>query len=292
MVEMSISEFISQHALPEKYSHTIQHWFIPLAERLAAVQRQHKSTLVVGINGAQGSGKTTLSDLLVFLFKQQHQLNALSISIDDFYLTQLERRQLSKRVHPLLKTRGVPGTHDITLANLTINNLIQGQPTKIPRFDKLSDERHSESEWSYVTSPVDIIVIEGWCLGISDQDDNEIIMPVNDLELNQDPDALWRSYVNLRLRTDYADFFELIDSWVMLKAPSFSCVYKWRLEQEHKLRAKTLKVDNSMGCFEVSEFIKYFQRFSEHGLRTLPDRVNFLYELNSDRDITRFKYRE
>ncbi len=291
MVEIGICEFLNQHALPGKYSQTVKHWFIPLAERLAAIQRQQKRTLIVGINGAQGSGKSTLADLLVFLFKQQYQLNALAISIDDFYLTQLERRQLSKQVHPLLKTRGVPGTHDIALASLTINNLIQGQSTKIPRFDKLTDERYSESQWSYISNPVDIVVIEGWCLGVSDQDDNELILPVNDLEHDKDPDALWRSYVNLRLRTDYAYFFDLIDSWVMLKAPSFSCVYDWRLEQECKLKAKT-KYNKGMDKEAVSNFIKYFQRVSEHSLRTLPDRVNFLYELNTDRDITSFRYRE
>lgn len=291
MVEIGICEFLNQHALPGRYSHTVKHWFIPLAERLAAIQRQQKRTLIVGINGAQGSGKSTLADLLVFLFQQQYQLNALAISIDDFYLTQLERRQLSKQVHPLLKTRGVPGTHDIALANLTINNLIQGQSTKIPRFDKLTDERFSESQWSHISNPVDIVVIEGWCLGVSDQDDNELILPVNDLEHDKDPDALWRSYVNLRLRTDYAYFFDLIDSWVMLKAPSFSCVYEWRLEQERKLKANT-KHNIGMDKEAVLNFIKYFQRVSEHSLRTLPDRVNFLYELNTDRDITSFRYRE
>lgn len=291
MVEIGIGEFLNQHALPRKYSGAAMHWFIPLAERLAAMQRQQKRTLIVGINGAQGSGKSTLADLLVLLFKQQYQLNALAISIDDFYLTQQERRQLSKKVHPLLKTRGVPGTHDIALANLTINNLVQGQSTKIPRFDKLSDERFSESQWSYINNPVDIVVIEGWCLGVSDQDDNELIIPVNDLEHEKDPDALWRSYVNLRLRTDYAYFFDLVDSWVMLKAPSFSCVYAWRLEQERKLKAKT-KRNKGMDEDAVLNFIMYFQRVSEHSLKTLPDRVNFLYELNTNRDITGFRYRE
>jgi D-glycerate 3-kinase len=42
-------------------------------------------------------------------------------------------------VHPLLATRGVPGTHDIDLAINTINAVCSGLPTPITRFDKSTD---------------------------------------------------------------------------------------------------------------------------------------------------------
>ena len=59
-------------------------------------------------------------------------------------------------------------------------------------------------------------------------------IPVNTLETGEDPQGTWRRYVNRQLRLGYPELFSLVDAWIMLKAPSFECVFDWRLEQERR----------------------------------------------------------
>ena len=95
--------------------------YLPMASWLAA--RQQNSPLVVGINGAQGSGKSTLTKILSMLLSQGFDKNVVSISIDDLYLTRAERQQLAEDIHPLFLTRGVPGTHDVELGKSILMQL-------------------------------------------------------------------------------------------------------------------------------------------------------------------------
>ena len=71
-------------------------------------------TLFLGLSGGQGAGKTTVVGILKIILKKYFKRKIETVSIDDFYKTLKERIQMSKRVHPLFKTRGVPGTHDTT----------------------------------------------------------------------------------------------------------------------------------------------------------------------------------
>ena len=74
-----------------------------------------KKPYLVGLAGGQGTGKTTTSSLIKIILTKYFNLNVFKISIDDFYKTRKERISLSKNVHPMLLTRGVPGTHDINM---------------------------------------------------------------------------------------------------------------------------------------------------------------------------------
>ena len=87
MQNVSIAPFIEAHSLPEVYTSVAEDWFFPLVDELVLHQKEANRPLVIGINGAQGSGKSTLAALLVFLLQQHYQVNAVSLSIDDFYLT-------------------------------------------------------------------------------------------------------------------------------------------------------------------------------------------------------------
>ena len=80
-----------------------------------------KSPYFVGLAGGQGTGKTTISSLIKIILTKYFKLKVFRISIDDFYKTRKERLSLSKKVHPMLLTRGVPGTHDI---NMMLNFLL------------------------------------------------------------------------------------------------------------------------------------------------------------------------
>jgi len=288
MSQTLIESFLKKHQLPADYLLAVNDWFFPVVEKLLAEQQALKKPLIIGINGTQGSGKTTLTDLFHTVFEEQYQLKVASLSIDDFYLTRQERACLADTVHPLMATRGVPGTHDIDLAMQTIAQLLQtDKETLIPRFDKANDDRCNESEWTSVTGPVDVIIFEGWCLGARPQSLEQLSTTVNDLEENEDSDLVWRYYVNQQLQDSYLQLFNLIDKWIMLKAPSFDCVYNWRLEQEQKLRSSISDPQMTMDDLAIARFVKFYQRITQHLLKTLPDKVDFLFELNSQRQVTK-----
>ncbi|GLS25981.1 hypothetical protein [Marinibactrum halimedae] len=286
--EQVIEHFIQRELLPSSYLDAAIRWFFPLAEVLKQKHGQFKKPIVCGINGCQGSGKSTVAGLLVELLRGCFECKSVAISIDDFYLTASERAQLGKDVHPLLQTRGVPGTHDMELATQTLNQLMRnaGQ-IMVPRFDKAIDDRFPNSEWTPTETPIDILIIEGWCLGAIPQDEGALIKPINELEEKEDPDGQYRRYVNARLGAEYAMFFGQVDYWVMLQAPSFDCVYQWRLQQEDKLRRRAGDTSGKkiMSAEELKRFIQFYQRITEHTLLTLPSRADWVYELGEDRTV-------
>ena len=49
------------------------------------------------------------------LLELVHGLRAAILSLDDIYLSGADRLQRANTIHPLLATRGVPGTHDVGL---------------------------------------------------------------------------------------------------------------------------------------------------------------------------------
>jgi len=292
MNELNISDFLVKHDLPESYADKVREWFLPLSDKIAHEQSIRSDPIVIGINGAQGSGKSTLASLLVHLLAGQYQLSAITISLDDFYLSRNQRQQLASKVHPLFKTRGVPGTHDIDLGISVISALKNKQPIKIPRFNKAQDDLYPQQEWVDHDTELDVIIIEGWCLGVTPQESDALIEAINELEENEDADNSWRTYVNQQLADSYQTFFKLIDSWIMLKAPSFSCVRDWRFEQEQKLNKSIQKSNRIMDNKAITRFVQHYQRLTEHGLQTLPDRVNYLYELSESRDIVSFTFKK
>jgi len=284
-----LKDFLAAQRLPPKYAEIAVQWFLPLADTLADFRAAIGRPLVIGINGSQGSGKSTLAALLHLWFPARHGLSAIDLSIDDFYLPRNRRRQLADEVHPLLITRGVPGTHDIPLMRHTLRALTAGRgPVAIPRFDKAIDDRVPKARWQQVEAPVDMVIVEGWCLGTPPQDEQALQLPVNLLEANEDPDGRWRQYVNRQIRENYQPMYQQVDAWVMLKAPSFDSVFQWRLEQEKKL-AERVQQDNSpkriMSPDEIARFIEHYQRLTSHTLRTLPENVHFLFELDAERNI-------
>ena len=107
-----LEPFLARERLPADYAEVVKGVGEPLAEDIAS--HVPAGGLVVGICGAQGSGKSTLTAVLRKLLEMRG-LRVASLSLDDLYLTRGERRELAARIHPLLATRGVPGTHDVEL---------------------------------------------------------------------------------------------------------------------------------------------------------------------------------
>jgi D-glycerate 3-kinase len=164
---------------------------------------------------------------------------------------------------------------------------------KIPRFDKAVDDRKSEDQWSTVQAPVDIIILEGWCVGIPAQAEQELEEAANELESTHDSQGTWRKYVNDQLREHYHPLWKEIDELIMLQAPSFDCVFQWRLEQEEKLvqaNSGQNSADNKiMSAKEVENFIQHYERLTRHALEHLPQKSQYLLKLDAKRGITSFQ---
>ncbi|MBL4820251.1 MAG: hypothetical protein JKY98_04550 [Gammaproteobacteria bacterium] len=281
--------FLAQEKLPGSFADTIEAWYLPLVNRLLSIHRQHGPGLLVGINGAQGTGKSTLAKFLALVFQQQ-QLRVANLSLDDFYLSHHQREQLARRVHPLLVTRGVPGTHDIASLNSLVKQLHNPKSSGrvlLPRFNKLLDNPCPETQWEKIQLPVDIILLEGWFVGVMPQNEADLVTPVNPLEAEKDEQGTWRQYVNLCL-ADYQPLFDSIDFLIMLEAPSFDCVYQWRSLQEEKLKNRMKVADSrSMDSENLKQFIQHFERLTLHGLEQLPARADLVFHLDRQHRISR-----
>lgn len=239
---------------------------------------------IVGVNGAQGSGKSTLAYFMQQVMTLLWDWNVVVLSIDDFYLTRAERRQLGETVHPLLATRGVPGTHDVELLNRCLDELLaadEQSTTMVPRFDKSRDDRGPESDWTKVTGTVDLILLEGWCVGTRPQRHVDLQRPVNVLESNDDPHGVWRRYVNDQLMDNYAKLFDRLDFLVFLQIPEFGAVYRWRVEQERKL-AQSTDGDRVMSDEQIASFVQHYERLTRHSMRFMPDLADVRLELGGD----------
>jgi D-glycerate 3-kinase len=87
------------------------HW--PIYNYIRNQKQKHTSKygpmtpLLVGISAPQGCGKTTMTDVLKDMFSVEN-MNTISLSLDDFYLTGHDQELLAQR-HPsnkLLQYRG------------------------------------------------------------------------------------------------------------------------------------------------------------------------------------------
>lgn len=287
-LRQTIQNEILERALPESFMYQVETAYLPVAEAIANCQRQSAGKLIVSFNGAQGSGKSTITAFLKILLFRQYGLRTIEISIDDFYLSHAERDKLGQEVHPLLKTRGVPGTHDVALAASTLDCLTkqqQGEACKVPRFDKSIDDRCDKTEWTTVEEVVDIILFEGWCNHAPVEQDCALEQPINALERDEDSDGRWRSYANEQLSQYHADLFDQADLLVYLQVPSFEKVFEWRGLQEKKLLQSSGDAKGVMDQAQLERFIQHYERITRSCLEQLPKQADIVLKLNDDHAI-------
>lgn len=278
--------------------------YLPLAAWLQRMRKQQTGhTLVIGLTGGQGSGKSTVCELLKTVLQHGFDASVASLSIDDIYKTHAARQQLAEQVHPLFATRGVPGTHDVELGIGTIQRLQQqnaGESTAIASFDKAIDDRRPQEQWPTFSGPADFVIFEGWCVGAKPQSQQALQEPVNSLERDEDSEAIWRSTVNRELEGDYKKLYDLIDVQLMLKVESMEQVFEWRRLQEHKLRASIAQSDNGtkasgakslrvMSDTEVDRFIMHYERLTRHLLEEMPQRADIVFFLDDTHNPARLK---
>jgi D-glycerate 3-kinase len=293
LTDLQIDQFISRHRLPVKFRGLIDAHYLPLAEWLTR-KRVSGEVLVLGINGAQGTGKSTLASFLEYALESGPGWRTAVLSIDDFYRTRAEREQLATDVHPLLRTRGVPGTHDVAEISNCIDRLrrlVAGSQMPLPRFDKARDDRADPDSWPIITGPVDQVILEGWCVGSRPQSGEALLKPANSLEEIEDASGNWRRYVNEQLAESYQDLFGQLDALVFLQVPDFAAVHRWRLEQEKKLAASTgYDGIGIMNNEQLARFIQHYERLTKENLAVLPESADVVMELNDEHDCVRSYY--
>ncbi|HEX7741058.1 MAG TPA: kinase [Sphingobium sp.] len=240
--------------------------------------------IVVGLCGAQGIGKSTLAVGLKARFDATDAPTAL-LSIDDLYRTRAERESLARTVHPLLLTRGVPGTHDVALGLDIIARLERGEGALLPRFDKAADDRLPESRWERAFPGTRLLILEGWCVGARPEREEALAAPINALERDEDPQGVWRGHANSALAGEYQALFARIDRLVLLAAPGFDVVLRWRRQQEEALRADAAAGPGVMSDEQLARFIQHYERITRHVLAEMPTRADMVIALDEERRV-------
>ena len=287
----------SQETSTEKFQgkeRMLKLFLIPICFWIAGKIR-NKKPYFVGLAGGQGTGKTTVSSLVKIILEKYFKLKVFKISIDDFYKTRKERNSLSKRIHPMLMTRGVPGTHDINMT-LSFFKKTKNKNFKkmiLPSFNKAIDDRFSKKYWYKINQKPDVIIFEGWCVGAKAELNKTLKKPINSMEKINDKKLVWRKYVNLQLRNKYKELYSQLNCMVYLKAKNFNMLQKWRLKQERKLRLKTKKVSSHkiMSKKNVINFMQTYQRITENMFKNTPKYASIVINLNSNHQIKSAVYK-
>lgn len=233
-----------------------------LVSFIEQVHRDVSRPAIIGLGGPQGSGKSTSANRIAAKLRLGGYAVAV-LSFDDFYHTRAKRLELARTAHPLLITRGVPGTHEVELAHECLAGLCSGvarRPVLVPRFDKLADDRKEKSAWFVITRPVQIILLEGWCVGARPQAERHLNEPLNALERKEDRDGRWRRFVNAQLEGPYHQLFGRLDALIAFRAPFFDVVASWRAEQEAKMAAS--RHARPMAASDLHRFISHFERLT------------------------------
>jgi len=255
-----------------------------------------KRPLIIGLAGGQGSGKTTISSILTVILKKYFKLNVFKVSIDDFYKTRKDRKLLSKNKHPLLMTRGVPGTHDIDLMLKFFKKVKSKNFTslEVPKFNKAIDDRYKKNLWYKLKSKPDVVIFEGWCVGARAQSNSQIKKPINSLEKVYDQGLKWRSHVNNQLKTKDKILFKQLDGLLYLKAKNFNLLRNWRLKQERKLWVQTKNKKNLkiMSSGDVINFMQTYQRITQQMFKDAVKSSSVIMNLNSNHQIENIKFKK
>jgi D-glycerate 3-kinase len=267
--------------------------YIPISFWINNKCKKKGRTLILGLSGSQGSGKTTVTGILQIILKKFFKKNIYIISIDDFYKTLRDRNRMSQQKHSLFKTRGVPGTHDI---NLIKNFFISAKrkkfkKIKLPKFNKSIDDRSKKNYWHNINKRPEIIILEGWCVGAKPQIISSLRKPVNILERHEDKDLIWRKYANEKLKKEYKEVFAMIDYFIFMKVPNFKIVFKWRLLQENKLRKKLHYKKKIMTYSAIKRFIMFYQRITLQMMKDLSKSASIVLLLKKNHEIKRVLFR-
>jgi D-glycerate 3-kinase len=288
----------SQETKTDKFKNKermIKSFLIPLCFWISK-KADKKRPYFVGLAGGQGTGKTTSSSLIKIILTKYFKLKVFKISIDDFYKTRNERISLSKKVHPMLLTRGVPGTHDIDMM-LKFFKKVKSKKfkrLKLPTFNKAIDDRFNKKRWYDLKEKPDVIIFEGWCVGAKAEKNNTLNKTINLMEKNKDKKKIWRKYVNQQLKSKYKNLYSQLNCLIYLRAKNFNLLQKWRLKQERKLLLNSKKNSKLkiMNKEDVLSFMQTYQRVTQNMFKNMPKYASIILNLNSNHQIKTAVYKK
>jgi len=287
----------SQETANEKFKNKekmIKSFLIPICFWIVKKADKQKPYFV-GLSGGQGTGKTTISSIIKIILEKYFKLKVFKISIDDFYKTKKERINLSKKIHPMLMTRGVPGTHDIKmmLDFFKKTKVKSFKKMKLPNFNKAIDDRSPKKNWYKINQQPDIVIFEGWCVGAKAEINKSLKKPINSIEKTSDQNLIWRKYVNQQLKTKYKKLYSQLNCMIYLKAKNFSLLQKWRLKQEKKLWLKTNEKSRHkiMSKRDVINFMQTYQRITQNMFKNMPKYASIILNLNDKHQIKSTVYK-
>jgi D-glycerate 3-kinase len=278
-----LAAFLREENLPADFAAEIERLHAPLAARIAAVAMG--PAFVVGICGPQGSGKTTTVGVLAALLEARG-LKVATLSLDDLYLPRADREALARDVHPLLRTRGVPGTHDVALGLAVLDGLADGRRDGLPRFDKASDDRAPVDDLAGRRRSGRCGAVRGLVRRRPPEPSEALAAPVNALERERDPDGVWRAYVNAALAGPYRALFAAWTCW---------CCSRRRISRRCWPGARSRRpscaspgrggagAGRAMSDDEVAVFIQHYERLTRHIAREMPARADLVMALDADR---------
>jgi D-glycerate 3-kinase len=267
--------------------------YIPISFWIEKKYKEKGKTLFIGLSGGQGSGKTTVSAILKIILKKFFKRKVYITSIDDFYKTSEDRNKMSRKIHSLFKTRGVPGTHDINLI-LKFFSFIKKKnfkKFKIPKFDKSIDDRLKKKYWPSINKRPEIIILEGWCIGAKHQSTSLLKKSVNILEKQEDENLIWRKHVNKKLKKEYKKIFDMLDYLIFIKIPNFKMVLKWRLLQEKKLKKKYFWNKKIMSYYQIKRFVMFYERITLQMIKDLSKSAKVVMHLKNNHEIKKIMFK-
>ncbi|MEG4858965.1 glycerate kinase [Microcoleus sp. K1-B6] len=299
------------HTFPIKstvFLETLWNLWLPLAMQLSTAKQSLNRPLIQGILGGQGTGKTTLCQVLRLILGKLGY-STVSLSLDDLYKTYADRQQLQK-ADPRLIWRGPPGTHDIDLGIAVLDKLrgsqtrelaavdnpksdalkpnIINQNIEIPRFDKSAYGGAGDRSQPEIISGADIVLFEGWFVGVN---------PVVDAKLNEflagapfpistEGDCQFARDMNAKLH-DYLPLWNRLDRLMVLYPQDYRISQVWRNQAEREMMATG---KSGMSEAEINRFVEYFWKalHPELFIKSMVeegDRVDLVIEVLGDRTV-------
>jgi D-glycerate 3-kinase len=228
--------------------------WLPLALWLRSARQSQSQPLIQGFLGGQGTGKTTLTQVLKQLLQVMGYRTA-GLSIDDLYKTYAERQQLLT-ADPRLIWRGPPGTHDIELAIATLSRIRQAQPGQavpLPRFDKSLHGGQGDRVDPEPVQDIDILLFEGWFLGVRPIAPETFDQPLP-LPIETPSDRQFAQDMNQQLQA-YLPLWAELDRLVVLYPQDYRISQQWRRQAEHQMMAQG---KTGMSDATIDEFVAYF----------------------------------
>ena len=221
---------------------------LPLLSQAYKFNNNFSDRKIIGVSALPGTGKTTLGKWLEAIsLKLNFKISV--ISIDDFYLPSDEMK-LAIKDNPWNVSRGFPGSHSVRLMHEKLLNWKINGKLNVPVFDKsLRNGLGDRSHWR-LDNP-DILIIEGWFLGVEPSCVDDNYQPKKSLEISFH-ESSYRNNIQKNLNK-YLDVWKLIDNIWHLKPLKFEYMNIWKTNQEKEM---FLQKGNALQDRKLSNFLR------------------------------------